>query len=194
MVIHGQVGGVQVRGLISPYENRVSRTTVGRVYYGLSTYLDSEHNLSVTRTPAMKRLGCRWVGTCASSSDASPLYIHDRSNVVQWKGSSLPSSQCTSSDQCIFGKMCSDESRNWNFLSWRAIRTTMVHGPSINFGTAKLSVISLVTTDDIILMAALFFARPLEEQRVQEFRTFRETYEDQKSSDGCRLIHWPKIF
>lgn len=59
----------------------------------------------------MKRLGCRWVGTCASSSDASPLYIHDRRNVVQWKGSSLPSSQCTSSDQCIFGKMRSDESR-----------------------------------------------------------------------------------
>lgn len=70
----------------------------------------------------------------------------------------------------------------------------MVHGPSINFSTAKLSVISLVTTDDIIFMADLFFARPPEEQRVQEFRTFRETYEDQKSSDGCRLIHWQKIF
>lgn len=70
----------------------------------------------------MKRLGCRWVGTCASSSDASPLYIHDRSNVVQWKGSSLPSSQCTSSDQCIFGKMCSDESENRDFSSWHVIR------------------------------------------------------------------------
>ena len=111
MVIHGRAGGIQVKGLISPYENRVLRASVGRVSYGLSTYLDSEHNLSVTQTPAMKRLGCRWVDTCASSSDASPLYIHDRSNVVQWKGSSLPSSQCTPSDQCIFGKMCLDESR-----------------------------------------------------------------------------------
>lgn len=38
-------------------------------------------------------LRCRWVdgGTCASSSDASALYIRDGANVVQWKGSSLPS-------------------------------------------------------------------------------------------------------
>lgn len=96
-------------------ENGVSRATVRHASYELSTYLDSEHNLSVTQTPSMKRLGCWWVGTCASSSDASPLYIHDRSNVLQWKGSSLPSSQCTSSDQCIFRKMLSDESRTGIF-------------------------------------------------------------------------------
>lgn len=76
-----------------------------------------------------RRLGCRWVDTCASSSDASPLYIHDRSNVVQWKGSSLPSSQCTSSDQCIFGKMCSDESRTEIFHRDTRIRMTIGPGP-----------------------------------------------------------------
>jgi len=75
------------------------------------TYLNSVHNLSVTRAPTTRRacLRCRWVGgTCASSSDASALYIHDGANVVQWKGSSLPSLHNTlllltsaSSEKCL---------------------------------------------------------------------------------------------
>lgn len=99
----------------------------------------------------MKRLGCRWVGTCASSSDASPLYIHDRSNVVQWKGSSLPSSQCTSSDQCIFGKMCSDESENRDFSSWHVIRIRI--GP----GYVRLIFMVINFVDIYIHIYAYFF-------------------------------------
>lgn len=78
------VQGFDKRG----FRVKFSRATVSHAYclttvLSVPTLIVNIISLSVTRTPAMKRLGCRWVGTCASSSDASPLYIHDRSNVVQ---------------------------------------------------------------------------------------------------------------
>lgn len=67
-------------------------------------------------------LRCRWVGgdTCASSSDASALYIRDGANVVQWKGSSLPSLYNTlltsaSSEKCL-GWIRSGDSVRFFFL------------------------------------------------------------------------------
>ena len=62
--------------------NRVSWATAGRVSYGLCTYLDSEHNLSVTQTPAMKRLGCRWVVVLVLLRQMLRLFIY--TTVATW--------------------------------------------------------------------------------------------------------------
>lgn len=60
---------------------------LARVFNLLSTYLNSEHNLSVTQTPAMKRLeDADGFGTCDSSSDDSPPYIHERKQRGTVKG------------------------------------------------------------------------------------------------------------
>lgn len=50
----------------------------------LIVYIISLSHTGVRRSEESSCLRCRWVGgTCASSSDASALYIHDDANVVQ---------------------------------------------------------------------------------------------------------------
>lgn len=63
---------------------RPTSVLCARVVPTLIVYIISLSHTGVRRSEESSCLRCRWVdGTCASSSDASALYIHDSANVVQ---------------------------------------------------------------------------------------------------------------